>query len=91
MEIKGEVVRVKQVETWNNPNTGKLNAKLGFVVKSGRPGYERDVYLQVWGRERVDKVDIRVGDSVTAQVDAESREHNGKFYTDLKVWKLEKQ
>jgi len=34
---------------------------------------------------------LQVGDTITAQVNLESREYNGKYYTSVKAYKVEAQ
>jgi hypothetical protein len=45
--------------------------------------------MVIWG-ESIDQFALKVGDDVTASVDLESREYNGRWYTDVKAWKVEK-
>ncbi len=84
MEIKGTCVQVMQVET----GMGKKGQwkKQSFILET-KSQYPKKVCLQLWG----DKVDSApaVGDELTCSIDPESREYNGRWYTDIRVWKIE--
>ncbi len=51
--------------------------------------YPRKICLSLWG----DKVDalgnFQEGQFVTASINIESREYNGRWYTDVRAWRLQ--
>lgn len=47
--------------------------------------YPRKVIFNVFG-DRVDTMTFQVGKTYSVQVDAESREYNGRWYTDLRAY-----
>ncbi len=54
------------------------------------PGqYPKKVCMNLWG-DKVDEVKIAVGDKITASINLESREYNGRWYTDVRAWKVQK-
>ena len=40
-----------------------------------------------WG-DKIDQFDIKTGEQLTVSIDLESREYNGRWYTDVKAWKV---
>ena len=40
-----------------------------------------------WG-DKIDQYNIKQGETVEVSVDLESREYNGRWYTDVKAWKV---
>ena len=42
-----------------------------------------------WG-DKIDQFNIKQGETVEVSVDLESREYNGRWYTDVKAWKVSK-
>lgn len=82
--IKGRLTAIlpKQVGT---SKTGKDWSKQDFVVET-EGEYPKSVCFTAWG----DKLTIPAVDSiVTVSFDPESREYNGRWYTDLKAWKID--
>ena len=52
--------------------------------------FPRKVCFMSWN-DKVPLDKFKPGQVITVHFDAESREYNGKWYTDLKVWKMEGQ
>lgn len=52
--------------------------------------YPKKICFVVWG-DKIDEYAIRENDAVTVSVDIESREFNGRWYTDVKAWKVVKE
>jgi len=83
--------------------TGTVRQVLEEVSGEGRNGpwrkqeyvletegsYPRTVCLVVWG-DNIDQFAIRTGERITASIDVQSREYNGRWYTDVKAWKVER-
>jgi hypothetical protein len=40
-----------------------------------------------WG-DKIDQFNIQQGETVAVSIDLESREYNGRWYTDVKAWKV---
>lgn len=54
------------------------------------PGqFPKKVCLSLWG-EKVDENRLNVGERITASINIESREYNGRWYTDVRAWKIAK-
>jgi hypothetical protein len=52
--------------------------------------YPKSVCVVVWG-DNIDQFGIRQGERITASIDIQSREYNGRWYTDVKAWKVERE
>ncbi len=82
--------------------TAKLSAILPEQTGAGKNGpwkkqdiivetdgqYPKKVCISLWG-EKFDRNLLSVGNKLTISFDIESREFNGKWYTDVKAWKIE--
>ncbi len=54
------------------------------------PGdYPKQVCFMVWG-DKIDQFNVAEGESLTVHFDLESREYNGRWYTDVKAWRIER-
>jgi hypothetical protein len=51
--------------------------------------YPKVVCIAVWG-DNIDQFAIQAGERITASIDIQSREFNGRWYTDVKAWKVER-
>lgn len=86
LKISGKVVDILDLQKGESKN-GPWK-KQDFILET--PGkYPRKVCVTQWG-DQVDQNDIKKGEELTAFIDIQSREYNGKWYTDVKAWKIEK-
>jgi hypothetical protein len=85
IEITGKVLQLLEVQTGEGRN-GPWQ-KGGFVMEVG-DRFPKKVCLQVWGDMLGQVNALKVGESVKAFVDIESREYNGRWYTDIRPCKL---
>jgi hypothetical protein len=86
MEIAGTIVSLLPLQTGQGKNG--VWKKQEFILET--PGqFPKKVCLSLWG-EKVDEIRIAVGEKVTASINIESREYNGRWYTDVRAWKIAK-
>lgn len=86
MELKGKVIQLLPMQT----GMGKKGQwrKLEFIVET-QSQYPKKVCFSLWG-DKIDQYNLAVGDTVTIAVDLESREYNGRWYTEARAWKVDK-
>ena len=87
--IKGEVIKLLP-ETSGTSAAGKAWIKQDFVIETAEE-YPKKVCFTAFGENTVQIVKtLTVGQEVEVSFNAESREHNEKFYTQLNAWKISK-
>lgn len=86
MELKGKVIQLLPVQT----GMGKKGQwkKQEFIVET-QTQYPKKVCLSAWG-DKIDQFNVSEGDIVNVSVDLESREYNGRWYTEARAWKIDK-
>jgi len=87
MDLKGRIFQVMPV-TSGTSKAGKDWSKQDFVIET-LSQYPKKVALSVWGQQKIDDYDLQIGMEVTVHVELESREYNGKWYTQANAWKIE--
>ncbi len=87
LEITGKVHEV--LETQKGEGKNGPWQKGAFVLETGDQ-FPKNVHCIAWG-DMINQVEaLHKGDEVKASIDIQSREYNGRWYTDVKVWRLEK-
>ena len=87
MEITGKLIQKLPVQSGVS-STGNNWSKAEFVIETIEQ-YPRKVCANLWG-ERAKALDqFQLGSLITVSFDLESREYNGRWYTDVKAWKVE--
>jgi hypothetical protein len=80
MEIQGKITHILPMQSGNGWN------KYGYVLQT-QGEYPKSIAFDVFKRD----YELQIGDTVTAQINIESREHNAKWYTAVKAYKINKQ
>jgi hypothetical protein len=84
MDISGKIVQFLQAQTGQGKN-GPWK-KQEFIIETGDT-YPKKICIAVWG-DKIDLASFKPGDTVDVSFDVESREYNGRWYTDVKAWKV---
>lgn len=84
MNISGKVVQVLPIQTGTS-KAGNPWQKQEFVLDQGGQ-YPRKVCISLFG-DNVAKIP-QVGQDVMVSVDIDSREFNGRWYTEIKAWNI---
>lgn len=84
MDLTGKIVQVLP-EKSGTSGRGAWR-KQEYIIEV--PGdYPKTVCFMVWG-DRIDQFQIQEGQELTVSIDLESREYNGRWYTDVKAWRV---
>ena len=87
IQIQGQLIQVLPLSSGVGKASGKEWKKQEYVLETPDQ-FPRKIHFSVWG-DRIDP-SYQVGDQVTIWVDVESREFNGRWYTDVKAWRMER-
>jgi hypothetical protein len=86
MSLKGTITHLLEIQSGVS-KAGKSWQKREFVITT-EGQYPKQVCLAVWG-DSVDKFPLTEGNNVECEFDAESREYNGRWFTELKCYKMD--
>ena len=82
MELKGKVIDILPEEKGQGRN-GEWR-KQSYIFET-QEQYPKKVCAEVWG-DKIDGFNIKKGEELTAKINIDSREFNGKWYTNVKIW-----
>ena len=88
MEIRGKIFQVLPLQSGVSQSSGREWKKQEYVLETNDQ-YPRKICFQLFG-DKVDQYPVNVGDDVVVSVDIDSREYNGRWYTNISAWKIEK-
>lgn len=86
LEINGKVIQILPEQTGSGKNGAWV--KQDFVIETSEQ-FPKKVCFSAWGDKAAQVKRLSIGSNVKVSFNAESREFNGKWYTDLRIWKLE--
>lgn len=86
MAIRGKVIFVGQMTDGTRKKDGQPWKKQEYVIETDGQ-YPKKVAFSLMN-DKIDKAAIQMGQTLEVDVDAQSREYNGKWYTELTAWRV---
>jgi hypothetical protein len=86
LEITGKVLQLLAEQTGAGKNGTWV--RRDFVIET-TDQYPKKICFSGWGDKAAQVNGLQPGQSVKVSFNPESREFNGKWYTDLRAWKIE--
>lgn len=88
MELEGRIARKLNVQTGTSARGSW--AKQEFIFEYQEGNFPSQVCMNVWGDDKVKELEkYQVGDKVKVSFNLSSREYNGRWYTDVRAWRIE--
>lgn len=87
MEIKGKIIHILPLQDGVS-KAGNPWKKQEYVLETLEQ-YPKKVCFDLFG-DKADQYRAEIGDEVVLSFDIESREYNGRWFTSIRGWKLEK-
>lgn len=86
LKITGKVTDILEEQSGEGRN-GQWR-KQEFILET-EGDYPKQICIVQWG-DNIDKFGVQEGERLTAHIDIASREYNGRWYTDIKAWRVER-
>lgn len=86
LKITGRILQALPLRTGTSKAGNQWQVQEYILETLGE--YPKKVCFEVFG-DNVAKYPVQVGQEVTAFIDIESREFNGRWYTSVRAWKVE--
>ena len=85
MQITAKLTQLPPLQS----GTGKSGEwKKQDIILETDGQYPKKVCISIWG-EKINESQLKIGNLLKIDFDLESREYNGRWYTDIKAWKIE--
>lgn len=84
MQLTAKLIQLLPLQTGTGKN-GEWRKQDIILETDGQ--YPRKICVSVWG-DKINDQQLVVGKLLTVEFDIESREYSGKWYTDIKAWKI---
>ena len=87
MEITGKIIAVLP-ERGGVSKTGNEWKMQEYVLETHEQ-FPKKLCFNVFGADKIAQFNIQAGDELTVSFDINAREYNGRWYTDVRVWRIE--
>ena len=84
MEITGTIIELLPEKT--GETVKGIWRKQEYILETDGQ-YPKKICFMAWG-DKIDQFAIKQGEGLMVSIDLESREYNGRWYTDIKAWKV---
>lgn len=85
MQLVAKLIQVLPLQSGMGKN-GEWKKQDIVVETDGQ--YPKKVCISIWG-DKASEAMLQVGNMLDISFDVESREYNGRWYTDVKAWKVD--
>lgn len=86
LEIEGTVVQLLDLQTGQS-SRGPWKKQEYILETEGQ--YPKKVCFNAWG-DKVDTFNIKQGEKLKVSIEVESREFSGRWYTDIRAWRVDR-
>ena len=86
MELSGKIIQLLPEKSGESAR-GPWRKQEYILETEGQ--YPKTVCFMAWS-DKIDEFAIKEGENLVVSIDLESREYNGRWYTDVKAWKVER-
>lgn len=85
MQLTAKLTQLLPLQTGTGKN-GPWKKQDIIVETEGQ--YPKKICVSIWG-DKINEEILKIGNMLTISFDIESREYNGRWYTDVKAWRVE--
>ena len=88
LELEGRIAQKMNLQSGTTARGAWSKQEFIFEYQEGN--YPTKVVMHVWGDDKVKELEkYQVNDKVKVSFNLSSREYNGRWYTDVRVWRIE--
>lgn len=92
MEFTGKIIAVLEPRSGVSQRTGSTWKSQEYVIEeliSSSQFAPRRMCFNVWGEDKINAMNIQIGQELTVSFDINAREYQGRWYNDLRAWKVD--
>ena len=87
MEITGRIIAVMEKRSGQSQRSGNTWASQDYVLET-QEQYPRRCLFNVFGEDKINEYNLQIGSEVTVSFDINAREYNGRWYNDIRAWRV---
>ena len=87
MELTGKIIQVLEARSGVATSSGNSWKVQEYVIET-QEQFPHRMMFSIFGEDKIQQAAINAGDEVTVSFDINCREFNGRWYTDVRAWKM---
>ena len=89
MDLTGKIIAILPASSGVSNRTGNSWMSQDYVIEV--PGqYPRRMVFRIFGEDRIKQFNIQAGEEVTVQFDIDAHEYQGRWFNDIRAWKVDR-
>jgi len=89
MDITGKIIAVLPAREGVSKSTGNNWKSQEYVLETSEQ-YPRRICFNVFGEDKISQFNIKEGETMMVSFDINAREYNGRWYNDIRAWKVDR-
>ena len=89
MEITGKIIAALEPRSGISNRTGNAWKSQEFVIETHEQ-YPRRCCFRVFGEDKLNNMNIQVGEELTVSFDIDAHEYQGRWFNDISAWKVDR-
>lgn len=91
LTVKGKVVKVLPMQSGVSKDKGTPWASQDAVLEiTENEKFTKKFLFTIKGKERIDAIGVKEGETITVTFDTDAHEHNGRWFGQNLVWKVDR-
>lgn len=90
MELTGKIIAVLPERGGTSSRTGSEWKAQSFVLETVNEQFSRKFVFDVFGTDRLAQFAIKEGEVMTVSFDIDAHEYNGRWFNDIRAWKVDR-
>ena len=87
MDVVGKIIAALPPKSGTSHSTRKPWQVNAYVLQTNEQT-PKNIAFDVFGAERVEQYNLKVGDMVTVSIDIDAHEYNGRWYNQIRAWNV---
>lgn len=88
MDLSGKIIAILEARSGVAKSSGNSWMTQEFVIET-QEQYPKKMVFSIFGEDKIKQAAINVGDIIKVYFDIDAREFNGRWYNDIRAWKVE--
>ena len=87
MDVVGKIIAALPPKSGTSQSTGKPWQVNAYVLQTNEQT-PKNIAFDVFGAERIEQYNLKVGDMVTVSIGIDAHEYNGRWYNQIRAWNV---
>ena len=88
MDITGKIIAVLEARSGVAKSSGNPWKIQEYVLETIGEQYPKKMMFSIFGEDKIQQAAINIGDEVVVSFDINAREFNGRWYNDIRAWRV---